>query len=195
MAWHNNCYVCKHKTYYSLKMKKIYTLVLAVMVSATTFAQVDAYSEDVKQCIKSNGTYAYYENVVEQMFSMLQEQYAAQNVPESVWVELKSLKTESLEELSQMVVSAYRGHFTHEDVKNMNALYATKAGQNMFKDASKLTEGDKVALTEFYRSDTGQKITGSQDSMNDAMSKISEMWSSGFYRTIVDKLSEKGFNL
>ncbi|MBU2939647.1 DUF2059 domain-containing protein [Lacinutrix sp. C3R15] len=176
-------------------MKKIYTLVLALIVSVTTFAQVDAYSEDVKQCIKSNGTYAYYENVVDQMFTMLQEQYASQNVPESVWVELKGLKTESLEELSQMVVSAYRGHFTHEDVKNMNALYATKAGQNMFKDASELTEGDKVALTEFYRSDTGQKITGSQDSMNDAMSKISEMWSSGFYRDIVDKLSEKGFNL
>ncbi|WP_055443079.1 DUF2059 domain-containing protein [Lacinutrix himadriensis] len=176
-------------------MKKIYTLVIALIVSTTTFAQVDAYSEDVKQCIKSNGTYAYYEDVVDQMFGMLQEQYASQEVPETLWNELKGLKTESLEELSQMVVSAYRGHFTHQDVKNMNDLYATKAGQNMFKEAGNLTEGDKVALTEFYRSDTGQKITGSQDSMNASMSKISEMWSSGFYRTIVDKLSEKGFNL
>jgi len=176
-------------------MKKIYTLVIALLISTTIFAQVDAYSEDVKQCIKSNGTYEYYENVVDQMFSMLQDQYASQGVPETLWSELKGLKTESLEELSQMVVSAYRGHFTHEDVKNMNALYATKAGQNMFKEASHLTEGDKVALTEFYRSDTGQKITGSQDSMNESMSKISEMWSSGFYRSIVDKLSENGFNL
>ena len=176
-------------------MKKIYTLVIALIVTTATFAQVDAYSEDVKKCIKSNGTYEYYENVVDQMFSMLEQQYASQNVPAAVWSELKGLKAESLDELSQMVVSAYRGHFTHQDVKNMNALYATKAGQNMFKKAENLTEGDKVALTEFYRSDTGQKITGSQDSMNDSMSKISEMWSSGFYRTIIEKLSEKGYNL
>ena len=176
-------------------MKNILTLIIALIVSTTGFSQVDQYSEDVKQCIKSNGTYEYYENVVDQMFTMLEKQYASQNVPTSVWDELKVLKIESLEELSQMIVSAYRGHFSHEDVKNMNALYATKAGKNMFKNASELTEGDKAALTEFYRSETGQKIMGSQDSMNTSMSQISEMWSSDFYKQVVDKLSEKGFNL
>lgn len=176
-------------------MKKILTLIFTFVIATVTFAQEDAFSEDVKKCIKSNGTYDYYENVVDQMFTMLETQYASQNVPTTVWDELKTQKVASLEDLSQMIVSAYRGHFTHEDVKNMNALYATKAGQNMFKNASELTEGDKVVLTEFYRSDTGQKVTGSQESMNESMSKISEKWSSGFYRAIVDELSEKGFNL
>ncbi|MFD2824130.1 DUF2059 domain-containing protein [Lacinutrix iliipiscaria] len=176
-------------------MKSILTLIITFIISTASFAQVDAYSEDVKKCIKSNGTVDYYENVVDQLFTMLEKQYASQNVPVSVWDELKLLKKESLEELSQMMVSAYRGHFSHQDVKNMNALYSTQAGQNMFKDASALTEADKEALTEFYRSETGQKITGSQDSMNESMSKISEIWSSDLYRTIVNKLSEKGFNL
>ncbi|MDX1774734.1 DUF2059 domain-containing protein [Oceanihabitans sediminis] len=176
-------------------MKKLYTLVLALLISFASFSQVDAYSEEVKKCINSNGTIGYYENVVDQMFAMLEQQYASQNVPESVWDELKGHKKASLEELSQMLVSAYRGHFTHQDVKNMNALYATKAGKNMFKEEGNLTEEDKEALTVFYRSETGQKITGSQDSMNEAMSKISEMWSRDFYRSVVEKLSEKGYNL
>ena len=176
-------------------MKNVITLIIVFLVSTAGFSQVDEFSEDVKKCIKSNGTYAYYENVVEQMFTMLEKQYESQNVPTNVWDELKKMKTESLEELSQMIVSAYRGHFTHEDVKNMNALYATKAGQNMFKNASELTEGDKEVLTEFYRSETGQKIMGSQDSMNTSMSQISEIWSSDFYKLVVEKLSEKGYNI
>lgn len=182
-------------------MKKIFTFLLVLIVSSVMYAQedkieeVDPYSEAVKQCIKSNGTYTYYEDVVDQMFAMLEKQYASQNVPTKIWEELKQEKSASMEELSQMIVSAYRGYFTHQDVKNMNNLYATKAGKNMFKNQSAISEGDKVVLTEFYKSDTGQKILGSQESMNASMSKISEMWSSDFYRSIVDKLSEKGYQL
>jgi len=176
-------------------MKKILTLLMAFVISTVAFSQEEAFNEEVKKCIKSNGTYAYYENVVDQMFTMLEKQYASHDIHATVWEELKKLKEEYLEELSEMLASAYRGHFTHEDVKNMNVLYETKAGQNMFKTADDLTEGDKEVLAEFYRSDTGQKITSSQDSMNEAMSKISELWSSTFYRNVVDKLSKKGFNL
>jgi len=176
-------------------MKKIVTLIIALVISAVAFAQEDNYDKLVEKCIKSNGTYAYYENVVDQMFTMLEKQYASQEVPVTVWNELKRLKEPSLDDLGQMIVSAYRTHFTNQDVKNMNRLYATQAGQKMFKSEYDLTEGDKEVLTEFYRSETGQKITGSQDSMNTAMSEISEMWRSNFYQAVVEKLSKKGFNL
>ena len=172
-------------------MKKIFTLICFLVVANTGFAQVDAYSEDVKKCIKSNGTIAYYENVVDQMFTMLQDQFKSQDVPAEVWTEVKSKKTDAMDE---MIVSAYRAHFTHEDVKKMNALYATKAGQNMFKPDA-LSEGDKVVLKEFYASETGQKIVNSQDSMNASMSNISEMWSKDLYQAVISKLSEKGYNL
>jgi hypothetical protein len=76
----------------------------------------------------------------------------------------------------------------------MNTLYASQAGKNMFKK-EELTEGDKIILSEFYKSDTGNKIVSSQDSMNDAMSKISEMWSSEVYRDLIAMLSEKGYEL
>jgi len=175
-------------------MKKIIALICLLTIGTVGFAQVDQYSEDVKTCIKSNGTMTYYEGVVDQMFIMLEEQFTSQEVPVAVWTELKNEKSDAMGELAQMVVSAYRAHFTHEDVKNMNALYTTKAGENMFKP-EELTEGDKIILTEFYKSDTGQKIVSSQDSMNASMGDISVLWSGDLYKSMIAKLSEKGFDL
>lgn len=176
-------------------MKTVLTFILIFLISFSTIGQVDAYSEDVKVCIKQNGTYDYYADVVDQMFTMLKQQYAAKKVPESVWQELETSKSDSMDDLSQMLVSAYRGYFSHDDVKNMNALYQSKSGQTMVNDANSLTASDKKKLGQFYESDTGQKILGSQDEMNKLMSKISEMWSSDMYRSAVAKLSEKGFTL
>ena len=175
-------------------MKKIIALVCFLAIGTSSFSQVDQYSEDVKTCIKSNGTMTYYEGVIDQMFTMLEEQFESQAVPTTVWTELKKERTGAMDELAQMVVSAYRAHFTHKDVKNMNALYATKAGKNMFKPEV-LTEGDKIILTEFYKSDTGQKIVSSQDSMNASMGDISVMWSGDLYKRMIAKLSEKGYDL
>jgi len=175
-------------------MKSIFTFAIVLLISTTGFSQVDAYSEDVKKCIESNGTMSYYEGVVDQMFVMIQKQFESQNVPEDTWADIKMVKNDAMKELAQMMVSAYRGHFSHEDVKNMNTLYSSKAGKNMFKP-EQLTEGDKVILSEFYKSDTGQKVLGSQESITASMSKISEIWSGDLYRSVIDKLSEKGFNL
>lgn len=154
---------------------------------------VDPFSQDVKKCLKSNGTHAYYDNVVDQMFTMLKKQYKEQNVPQAVWTEIESIKPKALDLLLQMLVSSYRAHFTHQDVKNMNTLYASNAGKNMFKKDG-LTKGDKVVLEEFYKSETGRKITGSQESMTASMSEISEIWSKDLYQTVLKRLSEKGYN-
>ncbi len=180
-------------------MKNILTFLLALVVTTMSFSQedvvVDEYSEDVKLCLKNNGTYNYYDGVVDSMFTHLKQQFESQNVPNDVWVELESIKPDTLDELGQMVVSAYRGHFNHQDVKNMNALYKTTAGKKMINSATELTEGDKVSLNEFYKSETGQKIVGSQDSVNASMMQITEIWSADLYKNVLAKLSEKGFNL
>ena len=180
-------------------MKNILTFLLAFVVTTMSFSQedvvVDEYSEDVKLCLKNNGTYNYYDGVVDSMFTHLKQQFESQNVPNDVWVELESIKPDTLDELGQMVVSAYRGHFNHQDVKNMNALYKTTAGKKMINSATELTEGDKVTLNEFYKSETGQKIVGSQDSVNASMMQITEIWSADLYKNVLAKLSEKGFNL
>lgn len=180
-------------------MKNILTFFLALIVTTISFSQdevvINEYSEDVKLCLKNNGTYNYYEDVVDSMFTHLKTQFSNQNVPQAVWTELEGIKIETLDELGQLIVSAYRGHFTHQDVKNMNILYGTTAGKRMINTASELTDDDKSALSEFYKSETGQKIVGSQDSMNASLLQITEMWSADLYKSVLAKLSEKGYNL
>lgn len=175
-------------------MKKILTIICFITLSTTTFAQTKAYSNAVKKCIQSNGTIAYYENVVDQMYTMLEERFETQNVPASVWKEIKQGKGQAMTDLSNKIVSAYQGYFTLADVRKMNALYATEAGKNMFKKEA-LSEGDKIILNEFYQSETGQKIVSSQEDMNASMSKISESWSGGLYKNVIELLSAKGYNL
>lgn len=175
-------------------MKKRFILLLLITLSAFTYAQTSSYVDDVKKCIQSNGTITYYEDVIDQMYQMLEKQFESVNVTEAVWKEVKSGKKGAMLKLEQLIVSAYEGHFTHQDVKNMNALYATQAGKHMFKTDALTTE-DKVILDKFYKSETGQKIISSQESMNASMSKISELWSSEMYQGVISFLSEKGYNL
>jgi len=174
-------------------MKSVAFLFL-VLTSSITFSQSDAFSNDVKQCLKSNGTHAYYENVVNQMFVMLKQQYESQNVPQSVWADIELIKPEALNSLTEMIVSAYKGHYTHEDVIQMNKLYATDTGKRMTTNSNSLTEADKIVIKAFYASKTGEKILGSQNSMNAVLTSITEKWSGELYQNVVEQLSEKGFN-
>lgn len=181
-------------------MKKILTLVCFLTLTISGFSQaklspqVDPFSQDVKKCLKSNGTYIYYDNVVDQMFDMLKNQYKGKNVPKDVWSEVESIKPQALDLLLQMLVSPYKANFTHQDVKNMNTLYASSAGKNMFKKEA-LTKDDRIVLEKFYKSETGRKITGSQESMTASMSEISGIWSKDLYQTVLKRLSERGFSL
>ena len=180
-------------------MKYILTFFIACIITTMSFSQdglvVDKYSEEVKLCLKNNGTYNYYDGVVDSMFSNLKQQFSNHNVPDDVWADLEKIKPDTLDELGQMIVSAYRGYFNHQDVKNMNALYLTTAGKKMINSQTELNEGDKVVLNEFYKSETGQKIVGSQDSINASMMQITEMWSAVLYKNVIAKLSDQGFSL
>lgn len=182
-------------------MKYIIKIFALILFTSTVFAQNtevvkdDAYNLEVKLCLKNNGTHHYYSEVVDQMFVELKKQFEEQNVTKDIWTELEQVKPLTLNELEEMIVIAYEGHFTLEDVKNMNALYGTSAGKKMISSDTPLNEGDKIVLQEFYKSDTGQKIVGSQDSMNATLMKITENWSGKLYRSVLEKLSEKGYNL
>ncbi len=188
------CYQTIDKNNRYRQMKKILTVLFFIGISSTTFAQTEAYKKAVKKCIESNGTISYYEDVVDQMYVMLEKQFESKEVPASVWEEIKKGKAAAMEDLANMIVSAYQGYFTIKDVRKMNALYKTEAGKNMFKK-DVLSEEDKIVLNEFYQSETGQKIVSSQDDMNASMSKISETWSSNLYKNVIERLSTKGYNL
>ncbi len=176
-------------------MKKIIALICFLAITTSGFSQTDKYSQDVETCIENNGTIKYYEEkVIDGMFNHLKTTFESQNVPDEVWKELREGDEVALDDLIVMIVSAYKAHYTQEDVINLNKLYSTKAGKRMI-DGGDLTEGDQIILKEFYQSDTGQKVMSSQDSMNTSLSEITQLWSGNLYQSVLAKLSEKGFNI
>ena len=92
-----------------------------------------------------------------------------------------------------MLVSAYRGTYEHEDIKNMMAFYETGTGKQLLLDKTALNAEQQKEASVFYNSPTGQKILTSEQQIARRVGEVSEIWSRDLYRNIVDKLAEKGF--
>lgn len=166
-----------------------------MIFSFSVLAQTETYSTEVKQCIKSNGTYAYYETVFDACFSQIEEQYAKLEIPAETWDELKAVKPEAMQNVSDKLVVAYQDYFNEEDVKKMNVLFASKTGQTMLSNPNALTKKDKKTIDQFYKSDTGKKIAQSQAGMKEKMQVISDFWCGEMYKDINEKLESKGYTV
>ena len=172
-------------------MKKI-ILGIALVFSLLATAQTETYATEVDAALRNNGTVAYYDNVLDRLFTMLKENYASQNVPEKVWKELEAVKPLALNNLVELVTQAYLPLFTEDDVKNMNAFYSTDLGKGMFTK-QKLSPEESKALEVFYQTETGNKIVINQETLKASMQNISQNWSGSLYLQMIDNLEAKGF--
>lgn len=176
-------------------MRAIYfILTLSFLSISCTSAQKDDFAKDTKHYLSINGTRDHYEAAVDQLMSLLKQQYATQNVGDEVWTELSKQKDIAVNDIQGQLVEAYRGHFTHNDIKAMNIFYESDTGKQLGKDISGLTEQDKKNLNAFNQSDTGEKIAASQESLSSVMMQITEKWSGDLYKKMTAKLAEKGFS-
>ncbi|MFD0860721.1 DUF2059 domain-containing protein [Sungkyunkwania multivorans] len=168
---------------------------LVAILPLISFAQTNSSSfvDNTLHYLRVNGTQELYEDAVDQLFVLLKQQYASQNVPESVWTELKESKTKSVNDLKAIMVSAYRAHFNNEDIKNMIAFYESDAGQQLKADRSKLTDEQRREVGVFYKTVAGQKIIDTQAELTKIVGQISQDWSSALYREMTGRLKEKGF--
>ena len=153
-------------------------------------AQNDVFEQEVLKCIQSNGTYEYYENFVDKTFESYLANRSGNTIPDEV---LNDLKQESMDELSHYLISIYRKHFVLQDVKNMYALYTSKAGRKMLFKPEGLNAKERSELSQFYTSKTGQKIKASQNDMNAAMKQILQIWARDFDTEIRNDLAQRGF--
>ncbi len=177
------------------QLMKVFAVVFALFTTSFLIAQTDPFVEDTKHYLAINGTEAHYSEAVDQMFELLRKQYATNKVPESVWEELQKEKPGALEDLKSMMVSAYRAYFSHDDIKKIIEVFESPAGRQTVKDATKLTEDQKVYINNFYNSDTGQKVIAAQEDLNRVALEISEVWSGSLYKSMVAKLKRKGYEM
>lgn len=175
-------------------MKKL-LIALFFTVGFTALSQERAYHEDVLQYLEVNGTRAQYSNAVDGLYDLLERQYVGQEIPETVWSELKKDAPKQVDRVLAMLVSAYRGTYEQEDIKNMLAFYKTNTGVQLLSDKTALSYEQQKEAAVFYNTTTGQKILSSEQEIASRVSEISEIWSRDLYRMTIDKLAEKGFRL
>lgn len=172
-------------------MKKIF-LGLALTFSLLASAQTKSYVSQVDAVLRNNGTVTYYNNVLDKLFNLLKDNYASQNVTDGVWKELEAVKPLALDNLVELVATAYLPLFTEEDVRHMNNFYSSELGKGMFTKQI-LSPEESKALESFYQTETGNKIVINQETLNASMQNISQNWTGNLYLQMVDNLEAKGY--
>ena len=171
-------------------------LYIALFMCATTvFSQQQSYRQAVLNYLEVNGTTQQYQQAVEQLFELLQQQFKDQDVPEAVWTELKKEGQPALQQIKAMLVSAYRGTFDGQEINDMLQFYGTAAGKQLTHDQTAMTENQKQEMANFFNTPTGQKILSSQQEISEKVGEVSEIWSRELYIRMIDKLAEQGFIL
>ena len=173
-------------------MKKL-LFTLFFLISLQFNAQETSYHQDVLRYLTMNGTATQYSGAIDQLFELLGKQYQDHKISDDVWNELRKETTPELNRILNMLVSAYRGTYEHEDIKNMIAFYETAAGKQLLKDKTALDYEQQKAASVFYNSPTGQKILTSEQQIASRVGEVSEIWSRDLYRSLVDKLAKKGY--
>lgn len=175
-------------------MKKLLIAVFFI-ASLSGYSQENSYHEDVLRYFQVNGTAAQYSNATNGLFELLEKQYASKEVPTTVWNELKADSPKQVDRILNMLVSAYRGTYSQEDIQNMLTFYETSAGRQLLADKTALDYEQQKEASVFYNTPTGQKILTAEQDIAQNISEISEIWSRDLYRMMVDRLAEKGYSM
>jgi hypothetical protein len=175
-------------------MKKL-LIAIFILTSFSTYAQEVSYHEVALKYLQTNGTAKQYEGAIDQLFGLLKQQYAGQNISEDMWKSLRSDSSSEVDRILNMLVSAYRGTYEKDDLVNMLAFYETDTGRQLLTDKTALDYEQRKEASVFYNSPTGQKILTSEQEIGSRVGEVSEIWSRDLYRNITDKLAEKGFTL
>lgn len=169
----------------------ILTLFLAFSFAAQ--AQGDTRQTDIIKYLTVNGTYEQYEDAYEQMFDVIKQQFAGSEVPSTVWVELKQSKNDEVQKIVVLLSSAYRKHFSKEDITAMLAFYSTDTGKQMMADMGGMSPEQNKELTAYLMSDVGQKLDSIRPELVQDISQISEYWSRDLFMDTRKKLIDKGY--
>ena len=170
-------------------------LTLFSLICFSVSSQEDSFQEKILDYLKVNGTYTQYNNAYDQMFAVFKERYALANVPEEVWIELIQDKEKNVSKIISLLTSAYRKHFSEENIRDLYAFYNTEAGKKIQVDSSTLTPEQSAEVSLFYQSPTGQKLFEVQSNLAQDIIQISEYWSTDLYIETMDILSSKGYNI
>jgi len=168
------------------------TLFLTIYFSAT--AKIDAYQQEIINCLNINGTTQEYSVVYEELFVKLKERVASPETPESFWNKLKKGKKESIDELIFTLSFAYRMHFTQKEIAEMTKFYKTEAAQKLISKSSNFTEEDYEIIKDYESSDVANKIKTKQVELSKDISNIVREWNTELFAKKLGAIAKAGYS-
>ncbi|NNM23576.1 MAG: DUF2059 domain-containing protein [Flavobacteriaceae bacterium] len=168
-------------------------LTLFSLICFSGFGQVDAFQQDIIDYLKVNGTQAQYSEAYDEMFTVLKKNFETANVPENVWQDLRTNKSESLDDVIEFLTFAYRKHFTQDDIHKMEAFYRTEAAQKMIRNTGDLSEKEHKAISAYYESDVAKKVDSKKVELANDISEISSHWSRDLFSAKMSALIKMGY--
>lgn len=114
------------KTY----MKTMIFISLALCSWLPMSAQTDSLDLEILRMLELSGAEANYEVAMSQMFSMFKQQWTM--VDSTTWNELEQeFDGAAISELNELLLPVYRKHLTLDEVRQLNAFYASPIGQTL----------------------------------------------------------------
>ena len=170
-------------------MKKSLVLLL-LFISSISWSQ-ETLNNNLKTYLSNNGILGYAQ-VVDRMFDFFRQEYQTQQVPETLWTELSSVKPEALNNMTQSIIHAYKKHFTDEELKKLLEYYNSEAS---IKANSGLTLSDEEQRIrhEFLDGAISKKINESSESLNNVIKNLTQEWSMQLFIDTQAKLKAKGY--
>lgn len=139
-------------------MKRYFPLAaFLITLTLTSVGQNDKeYDKTLKKMFEVSGSEETYKAVIDQMFSMFQQQYA--NADAEMWNDLKKEITKtSLKDLTKMLTPVYSKYLTQEDLEALIAFYESPAGKKYAKNTPLITQ-ESMQVGQTWGMEIGQKI-------------------------------------
>ncbi|GEQ87330.1 hypothetical protein ULMS_28380 [Patiriisocius marinistellae] len=168
------------------------TVFLTICFSAT--AQKNDFQQEVINYLTTNGTVKQYESVFDDMFVVIKQQFSGANIPETEWANLKNSKSKDVDMAIRMFASAYRKHFTQDQIIAMNNFFGTPAGVQMRINPEALNADQRKEVKAFYDSEAGQNLNSVSGELTTDVSQISEYWSRDLFNEKMNALIAKGYS-
>lgn len=172
---------------------RFYFLTLFLTICFSVNAQ-NGFQQEVISYLTTNGTVSEYDGVYDDMIGVLKQQFANANVPQTEWDALKNNKSKSVDQVIRMFASAYRKHFTQDDITLLNDFFSSDAGVQMRLDPDGLNKEQRLAVGEFYKSPVATKLDGVKVELTTDISQISEYWSRDLFNASMNNLIAKGYS-
>ena len=175
-----------------MKMRPLFlTLFLTICFSIN--GQVDAFQQEIIELLQCNGTQEKNNVAYDEVFVVLKKNFETANVPEDLWVRLKTDRLESLATLTQFLSFAYHNQFTRSEIAEMTVFFQSNAAQKRIAGIEELTEADSKEINDFNDSAIGKKWEARQEALAVDMADIFGHWRRDLFSEKMSILVKEGY--